>query len=60
MKRINRHTALAPAADTAGMYLVPRHTTSWQRRCYMGGDGRARADRGWLGQALSIFWPAIS
>ena len=33
---------LAPAADTAGMYLVPRHTTS-------GGDGRrrARADRGW-------------
>jgi len=26
---------LAPAADTAGTYLVPRHTTSEQRRCYM-------------------------
>src|SRR5687768_10545472 len=24
------------------------------------GRRRARTDRGWLGQALSIFWPAIS
>jgi hypothetical protein len=25
-----------------------------------GGRRRARADRGWFGHALSIFWPAIS
>jgi|SRR5688572_30691405 hypothetical protein len=41
---------LAPAADTAGIYLVPRQTTSGQRCCYMeatGGGELGRIVGGW-------------
>ena len=50
MKRINRHTALAAAADTARMCLVPRHAMTGQRRCYKpapGGGELGRIGAGW-------------